>query len=126
MPMTSPPAGPPNPPDLYIVLDAVDTDRVAGFWAAALRYRRVDRLEKYEILAPPAGDAGPLLLVQGVAEAKEGKNRMHLDLHVDDPDAEVERLTGLGARRVSDGGIGSIRWTTMADPEGNELCIGQR
>jgi predicted enzyme related to lactoylglutathione lyase len=41
-----------------------------------------------------------------------------------DIEAEVARLEGLGARRLS--GVleehGS-RWIVMADPEGNELCV---
>ena len=53
------------------------------------------------------------------------KNRVHLDLHVgeDRREAEVERLTGLGASRLWDGQQGPHRWVTMADPEGNEFCV---
>jgi hypothetical protein len=109
-----------------VVLDAVDTAVVAAFWAAALRYERVEPVAQYEVLVPPDGHAGSPLLVQGVPEGKAGKNRMHLDLHVSDPAAEIERLVALGARVVGDGALGDIRWTTLADPEGNELCIGSR
>src|SRR5690606_15426386 len=58
------------PPEIYLVLDAVDVDVVAGFWAAALRYQRVDRVEQYAILLPLDGHQGPMFLVQGVPEGK--------------------------------------------------------
>lgn len=115
-----------EPPEVFIVLDAVDTDLVAQFWVEALHYRLVDRLEQYHVLVPLIGNAGSVFLVQGVSEGKHVKNRMHLDLHVADPEAEAERLIALGARRLGDGSLGNIKWITMADPEGNEFDIGQR
>lgn len=109
-------------PRLVMVLDAVDTEAVAAFWAAALGYRRVTIVEQYEVLEPPAPDRPPLL-VQGVAEPKTAKNRMHLDLHVADAEVEAARLVALGATRVADGSLGQIRWITMRDPEGNEFDV---
>jgi hypothetical protein len=119
-------AEPIAPPDVFIVLDAVDVDLIAAFWVEALRYRRVDRLEQYVVLVPLEGNTGAVFLVQGVSEAKRTKNRMHLDLHVADPDAEAERLVGLGATRTGAGTLGEVAWITMTDPEGNEFDIGQR
>ena len=124
--MTEPVANHVEPPDVVMVLDAVDVDLVAAFWAEALGYRRVDRLEQYVVLAPAEGNRGSILLVQGVPDAKLVKNRMHLDLHVGDPGAEAERLVALGAIRTGDGSLGEIEWITMRDPEGNEFDIGRR
>ncbi|MEV5608160.1 VOC family protein [Streptomyces sp. NPDC052225] len=68
---------------------------------------------------------GRRILFQRVPEAKAGKNRLHIDVHVgpERREAEVERLTGLGARVLdtvkSQGGA----WVVMADPEGNEFCL---
>ena len=84
-------------PQLVLVLDSTDPAALAEFWASALHYRRRDAVEQYEVLVPTEGE-GPALLIQGVAEPKQGKNRMHLDLHVPDVAAEVERLVALGAR----------------------------
>jgi hypothetical protein len=109
-----------------MVLDALDVEMVAAFWAEALRYRRVDRLDQYVVLVPLDGNTGAMLLVQGVPDAKRTKNRMHLDLHVADPEAEVVRLVGLGATRTGEGALGEIAWITMTDPEGNEFDIGRR
>jgi hypothetical protein len=68
---------------------------------------------------------GRRILFQRVVEAKAAKNRLHLDLHVG-PQARaehVERLLRLGATVVRDVDQPSGRWTTMADPEGNEFDV---
>ena len=123
--MTDDAASAPRPPDVILVLDALDPAALAEFWSAALRYRRLDSLEQYEVLVPPKGHAGSVLLLQGVSEPKQVKNRMHIDLHVPDRDAEASRLVALGARRLGEGSLGEIQWITMADPEGNEFDIAQ-
>ena len=56
---------------------------------------------------------------------KVGKNRLHLDIAPPpggDQEAEVERLTALGATRV-DIGQGEVTWVVLADPDGNEFCV---
>ncbi len=72
----------------------------------------------------PAGGA-PRVLFQLVPEPKTVKNRVHLDVRVGPQDvaAEVERLTARGATVLHEGQQGPHRWVTMADPEGNELCL---
>jgi len=67
----------------------------------------------------------PGLLFITVPEAKQVKNRVHLDFApASSRDAEVARLVALGATQVDDqrrpdgGG-----WVVLADPEGNEFCI---
>ncbi len=106
------------------MLDANDAPGVAGFWAAALHYDRQEALAHFEILTPPDGSSAPVLLVQAVEDPKPGKNRMHLDLHVADPEAEAARLVALGATRLGAGRLGEIRWIAMTDPEGNEFDLG--
>jgi predicted enzyme related to lactoylglutathione lyase len=56
---------------------------------------------------------------------KRGKNRMHLDIVVDDVEAEVHRLQALGAHRIDEGvqSFGGTRWVRMSDPEQNEFCV---
>lgn len=88
-------------------------DRAVEFWAAA-----VDG-------APRAGN-GPYTHLVGarsllgihLQRLGDGDGRVHLDLRADDPDAEVDRLVGLGATRVSDGPCAVLR-----DPAGNLLCV---
>jgi hypothetical protein len=80
----------------------------------------------------PAGRYPRFLFLQ-VPEGKTAKNRVHLDFHLHDtpPDdrdsareAEVDRLIALGATKLHDGSLGPQRWVTLADPEGNEFCVG--
>jgi hypothetical protein len=67
----------------------------------------------------------PRLLFQLVPEGKTVKNRLHLDLRVGDAerDAVVARLLERGASFLHHGAQGPFRWTTLADPEGNEFCV---
>lgn len=58
-----------------------------------------------------------------VPEEKSVKNRVHLD-NTDDREAEVARLISLGAAHIHDKTEWGMTWTTLADPEGNEFCVG--
>lgn len=61
-----------------------------------------------------------------VAEHKQVKNRLHLDLapHLsDDRDAEIERLLGLGATRADVGQPADASFDVFRDPESNEFCL---
>lgn len=64
-------------------------------------------------------------LFQLVPEAKTVKNRVHLDIRMgeDKIEAELERLTARGAKFLHRGKQGPHGWITIADPEGNELCL---
>jgi hypothetical protein len=79
---------------------------------------------------------GPRLFFQRVPESKQVKNRLHLDVRVapglvgDDRmaalESEAARLVALGARRlyrVEPDGRMEAGFITLADPEGNELCL---
>jgi Glyoxalase-like domain len=65
------------------------------------------------------------ILFQLVPEPKTGKNRLHLDVWVgaDNVEAELSRLTAAGATFLHRGQQGPYSWITIADPEGNELCL---
>jgi hypothetical protein len=65
------------------------------------------------------------VLFQLVPEPKTVKNRVHLDLRVgqDNVEAEAARLIGTGATFLHRGQQGPHFWITLADPEGNELCV---
>jgi predicted enzyme related to lactoylglutathione lyase len=108
---------------LLVVLDCVDADALANFWSAALGFRRGSFHPPYVRLVDP-NERWPNLLLQQVPEPKTAKNRMHLDLQVADLDAEVERLTALGAVVVEpphdDAGFVTA---ILADLQGNEFCV---
>lgn len=73
-----------------------------------------------------SADGTQRLLFIEVPNAKQLKNRVHLDLKPENGtrDEELARLLALGAREVEDlrnpDGSG---WVVLADPEGNEFCI---
>ncbi|HEU5042791.1 MAG TPA: VOC family protein [Nocardioidaceae bacterium] len=81
--------------------------------------------EECMILDP---DSGHRLLFIEVPEAKEVKNRLHLDLRPRERSRE-EEVAGLlehGATEVADhrGIYGpGTGWVVLADPEGNEFCV---
>jgi hypothetical protein len=71
-------------------------------------------------------DESHRLLFIEVGDAKQVRNRVHLDLRPTERprDEEVERVTGLGATVVQDCRTDDGRgWVVMGDPEGNEFCI---
>ena len=109
---------------LEIVLDCAEPERLAEFWREALDYRDYYTDTNLAVLVPKTGTASPLLL-QGVPEPKAGKNRMHLDIVVNDIEGEVNRLQALGAHRIDEGvqSFGGTRWVIMSDPEENEFCV---
>jgi predicted enzyme related to lactoylglutathione lyase len=107
-----------------IVLDCAEPKRLAKFWRDALDYLDYYNDANLTVLVPKTHTAAPLLL-QRVPEPKAGKNRMHVDIVVDDVEAEVRRLQALGAHRIDDDvqSFGGTRWVRMADPEQNEFCV---
>ncbi len=74
---------------------------------------------------PPTDTPGPRILFQEVPEAKQIKNRLHLDLRPKSGDvAEIRnRLVERGATALQEGRQGPHTWLVMADPEGNEFCV---
>ncbi|MEU5292693.1 VOC family protein [Streptomyces umbrinus] len=68
---------------------------------------------------------GRRLLFQRVPEPKTVKNRLHIDVHAGDRprEAEVARLTGLGAAVLREVKEQGGEWVVMTDPEGNEFCV---
>lgn len=111
---------------MEIVLDAVDAEAAAAFWQEVLGYERLGEHGPYTTLGPPEGDARPRLVIQRVDVVTAGKTAVHMDLRVEDPDAEVARLEALGARvawRIDETDRGGTRWTTMAAPHGTLFCV---
>ncbi len=104
-----------------VVVHTISPVDLGRWWCNALGWIVVsDDHEEFEIR--PEADQMPGLLFLRTAETKTTKNRLHIDLRPGDRDAEVDRLIGLGARRI-DIGQGDVSWVVMADPEGNEFCV---
>ena len=109
-----------------IVIDAEDPVALAGFWADMFGTEVVSVEPEYPFyvdLAPRTGI--PPIVFQRTEEARVVKNRIHLDVTVDDIEAATVRLEQLGGRRI-DERIGTevgYDFRAVADPEGNEFCL---
>ena len=104
-----------------ITVDCANAAKLAGFWAGVLG-RGVDDGASEEF-ASIGADGGPGWAFTRVPEPKGTKNRVHADFAVADLSAEVERVVGLGAEVLAEREEDGARWTTLADPEGNEFCL---
>jgi predicted enzyme related to lactoylglutathione lyase len=102
-----------------VTIDCSDLQSLAGFWTAALDTMVAGDYGNFVLLT-----GMPALGLQKVPEPRAGKNRVHLDLYTDDRAAEVARLTKLGASALAEGNAPGLWWTVLADPEGNEFCVG--
>ena len=138
---------------VQVTLDCADPQALARFWQSALHYvpqpppqghesweswlaaRGVPQSEWDDGASIcPAEGTGPTLYFQRVPEPKTIKNRLHLDLDIafgSDPlaarmadiEAEVVRLSALGARVIGRFHDHDHFHVTMADPEGNEFDL---
>ena len=108
----------------HVTFDCADPGRLAQFWAKATGYEIEQQDQEMATLSPGGGDRPKLLFIK-VPEPRTVKNRVHLDVGVPDVEAEAVRLIGLGATRGASHRGHGFYWAVMADPEGNEFCIGQ-
>ncbi len=106
-----------------LTFDCADPPALAAFWAGVTRYD-VEVSEPWLAILGGDGSVGPRLMFIKVDEPKVAKNRMHLDLGTSDLGVEVARVLDLGATLIGDRQEYGITWSTFADPEGNEFCIG--
>ena len=103
-----------------VAVDSAGPQAMAAWWHGVLG-GTVESADDWHSLADIPGvpfegfDFGP------VPEAKTVKNRVHWDVKLNDG-IGLDELEGAGAtvlRKPDD----EIRWTIMADPEGNEFCV---
>ena len=109
-----------------ITFDCADPRALARFWGQVTGWPVIEEPQPgYEESAVGmAGEGRPRLYFVRVPETKIIKNRVHLDIMPADrtQDEEITRLTGLGARIVSDRRP-EFGWVLLADPEGNEFDV---
>lgn len=114
----------------HTTFDAHDACAQSVFWGKVLGWSEDPEdpnepgHEECMIFSP---DGRQRLLFIEVPDAKQLKNRLHLDLAAADDttrEAEVERLLALGATTFADRRVPDGRgWVTLTDPEGNEFCV---
>jgi hypothetical protein len=108
-----------------VTFDCADALALGQFWSAVLEHP-IDAGATSDFAAIGLADGSelaPAWMFIKVPEPKPAKNRVHPDLSSTDQPAEVDRVIELGATRLGDFDEGGTRWTTLADPEGNEFDI---
>lgn len=106
-----------------IVVDCSNPEALARFWQALIGGEV--EVESPDWVVLDGDDDGFYIGFQRVPEGKSGKNRIHLDVEIDDLATAVDEAEQLGARRLGppmeddDGGVCQV----MADPGGNEFCF---
>ena len=113
-----------------ITLDVNDPEKMIKFWSTVLNYelrdaaRYHDPNQRYWSIADP-NNIGPRIVIQHVPEPVTAKTRIHIDVHVDDIEAEAKRAVDLGATRVDTELMHEVgaTWVRMLDPEGNPFCF---
>jgi len=110
----------------YLEIDNVDPEGLAPFWCGQLGVQVDTTIGEGEFLLLSPTEEGLVVGFQRVPEAKAGKNRVHLDLVVDDLDAATAEVEQLGGRWLEPGKtreLEGFQWRCMADPEGNEFDL---
>jgi hypothetical protein len=101
-----------------IVIDVppADHDRELAFWSGAVSppLTLIDSHPEYHGAELHGQGIGLLLQRLG-----HGPARLHLDIHTDDPAAEIARLEKLGAELVQQVDL----WWIMRDPAGLLFCV---
>ena len=104
-----------------LVIDAptAASDRTVSFWATALGAdATATPMPQYHILR---GAASPTRMV--VQAVGSGAPSVHVDIHTDDLEAEVERLVDAGATVVQSWADHPGSWVVLRDPNGMEFCV---
>jgi predicted enzyme related to lactoylglutathione lyase len=111
----------------FVTVDSRDPERLAEFWSRVLGVGVEERFGDGYVILSRSGEGAPRVTFQRVPEEKAGKNRLHLDLRVENIDGATRELEELGAMRTLDGDFEEegYRWRVMRDPEGNEFCIAR-
>jgi predicted enzyme related to lactoylglutathione lyase len=110
----------------YLVIDTINPDELAPFWCGLLSVSVAESIGEGDFLVLSPTEDGLTVGFQRVGEAKAGKNRLHLDLVVDDLDAATAEVESLGGRWLEAGNtreLEGFRWRVMADPHGNEFDL---
>ncbi|MFE9358130.1 VOC family protein [Streptomyces olivaceoviridis] len=115
------PADPSAVQTVQVTVDALAGPDVVRFWRALLGY--TDRANSPEDLIDPHRRGAPFYF-QRMDSPRPQRNRVHVDVWVpyDQAEARIAAAVAVGGRLVSDAHAPS-HWV-LADPEGNEACVG--
>ena len=130
------------PPNRYVgnvTFSAAEPISLGRFWAAALGWpdepidegfiqqlldAGMDERERRSFyVTRESSTSRPRLLFQRREKSRPASYPIHLDLRSDGREADVERLTGIGATVVETKTDSERTWTVMHDPESNPFCV---
>ena len=108
-----------------VVVNVSDVPRAMAFWAAVLDYEPRYEPEPDWVILQPRDGVGPNLSLNLGESTPEAFPHLHLDLYARAQAREVERLVGLGARRVEDWPYPEEEhdFVVLEDPDGNRFCV---
>jgi len=114
----------------HTTVDCANAYELSEWWKEVLGYVDIaddpNEPGDEECMISTPDEEHRLLFIE-VPEAKQVKNRLHLDLRPAGGvtrDEELARLLDLGATEVDDRRLEDGRgWVVLADPQGNEFCI---
>ncbi len=108
-------------------MEALQPQALAAFWGSVTG--ATPGTGDDSVYLPPAGPDGFAMFFRAMDGPRPEHQTIHLDLTVPwgSREQEVERIVGLGATRRWDvlDEVPHVRWTTLADPEGNLFCVAE-
>ncbi len=106
-----------------VVINTTNVDRLVEFWTNVLGVE-VARSVPGFVWLKRQREGGVSIAFQEVPDPTEGRNRLHLDTFVEDLAKATEQIVALGGSHLETHEIMGFTWQVMADPDGNEFCIG--
>ncbi|CAN7202514.1 VOC family protein [Knoellia sp. LjRoot47] len=108
-------------------IEAADPLALVEFWAGVTG--ATPSVNEGSAYLPPVGPGGFAMFFQPLTAPRPAHVPVHLDLTVpwQTRSTEVDRLVALGATKKWDvlDEHPHVRWTTLADPEGNLFCVAE-
>jgi predicted enzyme related to lactoylglutathione lyase len=107
----------------FLTIDANDPQRLAASWGEVLGTQVAETSDEGRFVF--LGEAnGFILSFQRVPEPKSVKDRVHLDVRVEDLGVATQVVLALGgAWDGQERTLDDTRWRTLRDPEGNEFDV---
>lgn len=107
----------------FLTIDANDPARLAAFWSEVLGTQVEETSDEGRSVFLAAAN-GHILSFQRVPEQKSVKNRVHLDIRVEDLGTATDAVLALGGSwDGNERALDDARWRTLGDPEGNGFDI---
>jgi predicted enzyme related to lactoylglutathione lyase len=108
-----------------VTFDTLDARALSAWWAEQTGGEVRDIADGWFVMVTPGPMGGPVLGFQKVEDPTPGKNRVHLDFGGSaGREAEAERLLAAGASLVGRHEHDGYAWVVLADPDGNQFCVG--